>query len=50
MTTATITSPCRAVTPEEVAAYETNGWVLLKKFIAPEMIATMLTKAKELMG
>lgn len=43
-------APCRAITEEEVAHYLEYGWVKLKKFIAPEMIATMLTKAKELMG
>ena len=41
---------CRAVTPEEVAHYKDKGWVQLKRFIAPEMIAAMLAKAKELMG
>ena len=41
---------CRAVTAAEIAHYRAHGWVQLKRFIAPEMIATMLTKAKELMG
>src|SRR5579864_8463183 len=50
MTTATIASPCRTVTPGEVAHYKEHGWVQLRKFISPEMIATMLVKAKELMG
>jgi hypothetical protein len=45
-----LASPCRAVTAEEVAHYEEKGWVQLKRFISAEMIATMLTKAKELMG
>ena len=49
MTTDTLAS-CRAVTPDEVAHYKDKGWVQLKRFIAPEMIATMLAKAKELMG
>src|SRR5690242_4170350 len=47
---ATITSPCRAVTPEEVAHYEKHGWVQLKRFIGPEMIATLLAKAQGMMG
>jgi hypothetical protein len=47
---ATETPPCRAVTPEEVANYRDKGWVQLKRFISPAMIATMLAKAKELMG
>lgn len=50
MATTTELSPCRAITPEEVAQYQDKGWVLLKKFIDPEMIAAMLTKAKEIMG
>jgi hypothetical protein len=43
-------APCRAVTAEEVAHYNEKGWVQLKRFIAPEMIATLLAKAKGLMG
>lgn len=44
------TFPCRAVTREEVTHYEKYGWVQLKRFIAPEMIATLLAKAKAMMG
>jgi hypothetical protein len=33
-----------------VAHYKEKGWVQLKRFIDPDMIGTMLTKAKELMG
>jgi hypothetical protein len=47
---ATIANPCRAVTPEEVATYQDKGWVQLKRFIPPEMIATLLAQAKESMG
>ena len=43
-------SPCRAVTPEELAHYEKHGWVQLKRFISAEMIATLLAKAKGMMG
>ena len=50
MATTAQTAPCRAVTSEEVAHYQEKGWVQLKRFITPEMIATLLTKAKELMG
>jgi hypothetical protein len=48
--TAALTFPCRSVTAEEVAHYQDKGWVQLKRFIDPAMIAAMLTKAKELMG
>ena len=43
-------TPCRAITPQEVAHYKEKGWVQLKKFISPDMITSMLIKAKELMG
>ena len=42
--------PCRQITPEEVAQYQEKGWVQLKRFIDPEMIATLLAKAKGIMG
>jgi hypothetical protein len=48
-TTAEI-APCRAVTAEEVAHYQDKGWVLLKRFIAPEQIAVLLAKARGAMG
>lgn len=38
------------VAPEEGAHYKEKGWVQLKRFIEPEMIATLLAKAKGLMG
>ncbi len=47
--TVTVNS-CRMVTPEEVAHFQDFGWVQLKRFIAPEMIATLLAKAKGMMG
>jgi len=47
---ATTISPCRAVTSDEVAQYREFGWVQLKGFIDPEMIATLLAKAKGIMG
>lgn len=50
MTTATIANPCRTVTPEEVVHYNEHGWVQLKRFIDPAMIATLLAKAKGMMG
>jgi len=50
MATTAQTAPCRAVTSEEVAHYQEKGWVQLKRFVSPEMIATLLAKAKGLMG
>lgn len=50
METATTLSPCRDVTPEEVAHYREKGWVMLRGFIAPDMIATLLAKAQGIMG
>ena len=50
MASTTEISPCRAVTPEEVATYKEKGWVLLKGFIDHAMIAKMLAKAKGIMG
>jgi hypothetical protein len=41
---------CRPVTAEEVAHYQERGWVLLKKFVAPEMLSTILGVAKGIMG
>lgn len=42
--------PCRTVTTEEVAHYQEFGWVQLKRFIDPAMIAKLLAKAKGIMG
>jgi hypothetical protein len=50
MATTTDIAPCRAVTAEEVAHYRDKGWVLLKRFIAPEQIAVLLAKAQGAMG
>ena len=33
-------NPCRSVTAAEVAHYHDKGWVQLRAFIAPEMIAS----------
>lgn len=41
---------CRDVTPDEVALYDQQGWVQLKQFIEPEMLARMLAKAQGVMG
>lgn len=51
-TTASIdtSSPCRAVTAQEIAHYKELGWVQLKQFIDPAMIATLLAKARGIMG
>jgi hypothetical protein len=43
-------SPCRTVTPAEVAQYQQFGWVQLRGFLDPEMLATLLAKATEMMG
>ena len=48
MTTAL--SPCRSVTADEVAHYQEKGWVQLKRFVDPEMLATILNIAKGVMG
>jgi hypothetical protein len=49
-TDTTTIGPCRAVTREEVAHYHEKGWVQLRRFIEPEMLATLLAKAKGIMG
>jgi hypothetical protein len=41
---------CREITAEEVEHYHQHGWVMLRKFIDPAMIAKMLAKAQALMG
>jgi hypothetical protein len=43
-------SPCRAVTPEEVAHYEEFGWVMLKGFAKPDLVKVVLRQAYERMG
>lgn len=47
---ATTLSPCRAVTPEELAHYQEYGWVKLKQFIDPGLIRKLLRTAKARMG
>ncbi len=44
------TSPCRTVTPEEAAHYRDKGWVMLRKFVDPAMLGTVLTPRQEVMG
>lgn len=43
-------SPCRSVSAAEVLHYREHGWVQLRGFIAPPMIAALLAKAKKMMG
>lgn len=40
----------RAVTDEEVAFYRQNGWVTLRRLIAPALVEQMLTNARAKMG
>jgi len=42
--------PCRAVTAEEVAHYREHGWVKLKRFVDPELIAMLLKLARKELG
>src|SRR5260221_9151988 len=46
----TISSPCRTVTPGEAAHYREYGWVMLRRFLDPAMISTVLKLAKSVMG
>lgn len=41
---------CRSVTDEEVEHYHELGWVLLRQFVDPELVGTMLGMAREQMG
>lgn len=43
-------SPCRSVTADEALHYREVGWVQLRGFIDPEMIAALLARAKSMMG
>ena len=43
-------SPCRAVTAAEALHYQDKGWVQLRSFIDPAMIAALLAKARHMMG
>lgn len=42
--------PCRRVTAEEVAHFQDYGWVMLKGFLKPDMVETLLERAIMLMG
>ncbi len=42
--------PCRQVTPQEVAHYQEHGWVMLRRFVDPEMLGKVLAIAKGIMG
>jgi hypothetical protein len=44
------TCPCRLVSPEEISSYQEYGWVHLKRFVDPAMLARLLSKAKSIMG
>ncbi|MCB2077272.1 MAG: phytanoyl-CoA dioxygenase family protein [Novosphingobium sp.] len=50
MQASTTIAPCREITADEVAHYKEKGWVQLRKFIDPDMLAAMLAKAKGIMG
>lgn len=43
-------SPCRLVTSEEVQHLNEHGWVKLKRFVDPDVLARMLELAREKMG
>lgn len=43
-------SPCRRVTSEEVEHLHEHGWVKLKRFVDPDVLARMLDLAREKMG
>ncbi|HEX5945537.1 MAG TPA: phytanoyl-CoA dioxygenase family protein [Acidimicrobiales bacterium] len=43
-------TPCRTVTPEEIAHLHEHGWVQLKRFVDPDVLARMLEAARERMG
>ncbi len=42
--------PCRLVTAEEVDHLHEHGWVKLKRFVDPDVLARMLDLAREKMG
>lgn len=48
--TSAFVSPCRQITPEEIAHYQKHGWVKLAAFIQPNMLETLLREAKERLG
>lgn len=48
--TALALSPCRSVTTDEAEHYRTHGWVMLRRFVDPAMLAEVLRLAKTVMG
>jgi hypothetical protein len=42
--------PCRAVTREEVAHYNTHGWAMLRGFVKPDTVKAILRNALQAMG
>jgi hypothetical protein len=44
------TLPCRSVTPDEIAHYQKYGWVKLKRFLEPEVVAELMRVAHGRMG
>jgi hypothetical protein len=44
------TAPCRMVTADEVAHLHEHGWVQLKHFVDPNVLALMLERARDRMG
>jgi hypothetical protein len=42
--------PCRSVTAEEVDHLHEYGWVKLEQFVDPDVVASMLDRAREVMG
>lgn len=43
-------TPCRSVTPDEVAHYREHGWVKLNGFVHAEIVRTLLRIARQRMG
>jgi len=43
-------SPCRLATPEEVDHLREFGWVMLKRFVDPDVVRAMLDLARTTMG
>jgi hypothetical protein len=48
--TTDLKAPCRPVTPEEVEHLHEHGWVKLKRFVDPDVLARMLDLARAKMG
>lgn len=45
-----VATPCRTVTPEEIAHYRAHGWAKLDGFVAPDLVAELLAVARRRMG